>query len=288
MRQSGGGHTLAKLTTSEIIVGSVSVSAAGRMSSTAEGVAVRGAAMIQGETSEVIDRWSNLRDELQARFVGGLALQIVPVQPVLLKPQRTAAPWFDDLLQQLCWPIEDRDGSWIILTVPLDPDRPDHFERVSSALPSAGYAGLVLAGATMGQSRYALQPITLIDLSGVRALDLSVIPVPARSLGESFRARFARQPKQFSQRGKPASLILLDEVTAILTGVAETGLRSSSAAGAPFADLAARARDAGFETLGPLLDRIYLTKNVAQDVLACRFVVDQLRVRLVELPWVTR
>ncbi len=283
-----GGHTLAKLTTSEITIESVSVSAAGRMSATAGGVTVLCPAMIHDEANGVIDRWSNLRDELQARFVGGLVLQTVPLQPVLLKPQRTAAPWFDVLLQQLCWPVEDRDGSWIILTVPLDPDRPDHFERVSSTLPGASYAGLVLAGATMGQSRYALQPITLLDSGGVRALDLCVSPGPAHSFGESLRARFARQQKQFSLRGKPVSLSLLDEVTAALTGVAETGLRSGRASVAPFADLAARARDAGFETLGPLLDRIDQTKNVAHDLLTCRFVVDQLRVRLVELPLVAR
>jgi hypothetical protein len=279
-----GGHTLATLTTSEITVGSVSVSAAGRMSSTAEGVTLGSAAVIQDEANGVIDRWSRLSDELQARLVGGLIRQTVPLQPVLLRPQRTAAPWFDDLLQQLCWPIEDGDGSWIILTVPLDPDRPDQFERVSSALPRAGYADLILAAVSLGQTRYILRPITLIDSGGVRALDLSVSPAPPRSFGESMRAWFARQPRQFSLRGKASSLNLLDEVTAALTGIAETGLRARGAAVAPFAHLAARARDAGFATLEPLLDRLDQTRDVAHDVLACRFVVDQLRDRLIELP----
>lgn len=140
----------------------------------------------------------------------------------------------------------------------------------------------------MSQTSYALRPITLIDTGGVRALDLFVSPKPSRSISESIRARFARQPRLFSRRSKAASLNLLDEVTAALTGVAETGLRARGEAVAPFADLAARARDAGFATLGPLLDRLDQTRDVAHDVLACRFVVDQLRDRLVELPLVDR
>lgn len=283
-----GGQTLATLSTSRIAVGSVSVSAAGRMSSAAKDVTVHGTSAKLDGAAGGFDRWSSLRDDLRTRFIGGLVHQTVPLQPVLLEPKRTAAPWFDDLLQQLCWPIEDRDGSWLILTVPLDPDRPDNFERVSSALPGAGYAGLVLAGAAMGQASYALRPITLIDSGGVRALDLAGSPAPARSFGDSIRARFARQPRQFSLQGKPSSLNLLDEVTAALTGVAETGLRARGAAAAPFADLAARARGAGFATLGARLDLIDRAKEVAYDVLACRFVADQLRDRLIELPLVDR
>ncbi len=58
----------------------------------------------------------------------GLGLDAADTAAVcLLEPSATGLPYFDDLAQQLVWPVRDATGEWLALTL-------DHEEPVAPAI----------------------------------------------------------------------------------------------------------------------------------------------------------
>jgi hypothetical protein len=78
----------------------------------------------------------------------------------LIAPAAIAPAFFDDLAQQLIWPVRDANGRWLALTL-------DHEETVSTAIEAleanvrAGWQGMVLVRLSREGDRLAVRPITL-------------------------------------------------------------------------------------------------------------------------------
>lgn len=66
--------------------------------------------------------WPILADYLERCFAPSLEVPPLPAQPVILVPSRIAPLTFDDLTQQLRWPLMDIGGAWISLTLDHDDD----------------------------------------------------------------------------------------------------------------------------------------------------------------------
>ncbi|MFC4255647.1 hypothetical protein GRI97_17825 [Altererythrobacter xixiisoli] len=137
------------------------ISAEGRLSAPATARAMIGArAQVPlAEWSVAIHDWDELHP-LFLRTAGlGLDAGTAPVA-CLLAPSHCAAPYFDDFAQQLVWPIRDRAGNWLALTI-------DNEEPVATAIEALeatvrhGWNGAVLAKIMRDGDRLSVVPITL-------------------------------------------------------------------------------------------------------------------------------
>lgn len=93
----------------------------------------------------------------------------------LIAPSQIALPFFDDLAQQLVWPVRDWIGRWLALTI-------DHEEPVSTAIEAlevtvrSGWQGLVLVRVERNGDKLALHPMTLFGRDDPVDLSLWVRP----------------------------------------------------------------------------------------------------------------
>jgi hypothetical protein len=154
----------------------------------------------------VVREWRDLR----AAWLGqtGLGLEAVETPAAcLLAPTAIAQPYFDDLAQQLVWPVRDAAGAWLALTL-------DHGEPVAAAIEAleanvrSGWQGMVLVRLMRGGDVLETRPVTLFGARG--AIDLTLWQRPysrtsaqgagivkdwlARLRGNGGR-RFARVPR---------------------------------------------------------------------------------------------
>lgn len=128
-------------------------------------------------------------DELRANWLDQVGLGLDGAElatACLIQPSQIAAPYFDDLAQQLVWPVRDRAGQWLALTI-------DHEEPVSTAIEAleatvrTGWQGLVLVRMERSGDKLALRPVTLFGRDD--PVDLSLWVRPWRRGGERPVAR---------------------------------------------------------------------------------------------------
>lgn len=107
----------------------------------------------------VFDDWSKLHEGWVAQV--GLGIDAVEdAAAVLIAPSAIAPAFFDDLAQQLIWPVRDAAGRWLALTL-------DHEEPVSAAIEAleanvrTGWQGMVLVRLMREGERLAARPVTL-------------------------------------------------------------------------------------------------------------------------------
>lgn len=96
----------------------------------------------------------------------------------LIEPAQVAPPFFDDLAQQLVWPLRDRGGQWLALTI-------EHTDLGSTAIEAleatvkSGWQGMVLVRVERAGDRLSLRPITLFGKDD--PVDLSLWQRPWRA-----------------------------------------------------------------------------------------------------------
>lgn len=102
----------------------------------------------------------------------GLGLEVVERPTAcLLAPAAIALPYFDDLAQQLVWPVRDIAGEWLSLTL-------DHAEPVAAAIEAleenvrGGWQGMVLVRLMRAGDALEARPVTLFGTG--RAIDLTL------------------------------------------------------------------------------------------------------------------
>jgi hypothetical protein len=89
---------------------------------------------------------------------------------LIIYPSLIAPPYFDDLTQQLIWPVADADGQWLALTLDHDGGASTAIQALEANVRS-GWKGMILVRIERYGYRLSLRPITLfaeenpIDLS---------------------------------------------------------------------------------------------------------------------------
>lgn len=286
-----GGTTLARLVGANLTFDRMAASRQGRLSigaSAAPGISP--ASIVSEGWACAFSSWRPLADRLRQRLAGSQISTDRTAEPVLLRPRRTATPWLDELTQTLNWPIEDMTGTWLILSVPHDPERDAYFDALA-ALFGNGFAGTILASATIAGATFMLRPIALLDSKGLCSLDLDVLP-PAnekRSLRGGIRALFTRKHAGFVPLPRSTSNGLLNDVVSELTGIAEMGCRSIGPAARQRLELfAQRASQSGLETLAAAIDGALGATDLPSAVLQSLYPIHQLRRQLTALPLVAQ
>lgn len=154
-------ESLAALSHAAFTLTGAGLSADRRLSAPAGAVAAIAARNVQPDPAApgVVRDWG----ELHAGWLAQVGMGIdagEEAAAALIAPAAIAPPFFDDLAQQLIWPVRDVHGRWLALTL-------DHEEPVSRAIEAleanvrAGWQGMVLVRMAREGERLALRPVTL-------------------------------------------------------------------------------------------------------------------------------
>jgi hypothetical protein len=175
----------------------------------------------------LIRDWRDLRAAWLSQT--GLGLEAVETPAAcLLAPTAVAPPYFDDLAQQLVWPLRDAAGEWLALTL-------DHEEFVATAIEAlevnvrSGWDGYVLARLTRTGGMLELRPVTLFR-SGA-AIDLTLWKRPYSPIGshagelvQDWLARLKRRSgRTFARSARGGTDAALASAWRQLLDCAETG-----------------------------------------------------------------
>ncbi|MEN3747955.1 hypothetical protein TPR58_12325 [Sphingomonas sp. HF-S3] len=118
----------------------------------------------------VVRRWRDLRGAWLRQTGLGLDAR-ESAAACLIVPSETALPYFDDLAQQLVWPVRDADGDWLALTI----DQDETFATAIQALEAnanRGWRGMVLVRLSRAGDALSVHPLTLF--AGESAIDLTL------------------------------------------------------------------------------------------------------------------
>lgn len=133
----------------------------GRLSSPASAKAMIAAedARPQSDWDVVVRDWSDLAPLFVSQ--SGIGLDAGSAAVVcLIAPSASAAPWFDELAQQLVWPLRDAAGQWLAVTL----DHDDHSRaavQVLEATVRSGWQGVILVRLIRQGDGMAVVPVTL-------------------------------------------------------------------------------------------------------------------------------
>ena len=210
---------LAVLSHARIALEGSRVSADGRLSAPASARAVIIDRNVRPDPAwpGIVREWKNLRETWLGQTGLGLDAGDTAVA-CLLSPSAVGLPYFDDLAQQLVWPVRDTAGEWLALTL-------DHEEPVATAIAAleahvrSGWEGMVLVRLVRAGELLEVRPITLFG-AGFGAgdpVDLSLWRRPysyrqrqpgdaVRDWLERLRASGARRFVRLSRGGTEAAL----------------------------------------------------------------------------------
>jgi hypothetical protein len=205
----------------------------------------------------VIDDWSELPSLFRASTGIGLDMISAPVV-CLIAPQDNGAPFFDDLAQQLVWPVRDSHGSWLALTLDHDALGSPAIEALEAAVRN-GWQGTALVRLERRGDGIAVTPVTLFGPGD--ALDLS-FGWPrgngsAAAQGKSIRdliATWRGKPQPRFARSPPgATTAAMASAWRLLLDRAEVGRAEGTAIDARLAQQAERIEAMGLPTLAAVL-----------------------------------
>lgn len=193
----------------------------------------------------LVREWSDLRGAWLRQTGLGLEADESPTA-CLLAPAGTAPPYFDDLAQQLVWPLRDAAGEWLGLTL-------DHEEPVASAIEAlesnvrSGWEGFVLVRLIRAGDMLEVSPVTLFGARGAIDLTLWRPPYsPARRAGDNsvlnWLARLrASSSRRFARAGRGGTDSALAAAWRQLLDCAESGPALIRSTGGPGGGVAAHA-----------------------------------------------
>lgn len=156
-------ESLAALSHASFTLTGANRSADNRLSAPAAAIAAINARKVAPDPAWacVVRHWEALREQWLAQV--GLGIDTAEQAAVaLIAPSAIAPAFFDDLAQQLVWPVRDVAGNWLVLTL-------DHEEPVSTAIEAleakvrTGWQGMVLVRLERQGERLAARPVTLFD-----------------------------------------------------------------------------------------------------------------------------
>ncbi|ESQ80360.1 hypothetical protein [Asticcacaulis sp. YBE204] len=195
------GRTLKDLAHAGIHLDKAQVSDDGRLSA-ASGVAVMS---IQARNLIDIEAWPCLFDDwqaLEARLTSRASSGRGEL--VLLRPAALARPEFDDLSQVLTWPVQDKKGRWVALSLEHGRDRAATLDALQKAAES-GWSGVIVALGSIEGRHFRLRPVALIDndkgynpgLDDFDTLTRDGIGRKTTSWLRDMKAAFGQTPKAF-------------------------------------------------------------------------------------------
>lgn len=205
----------------------------------------------------VIDDWTALPALFRASTGIGLDMITAPVV-CLIAPQDNGAPYFDDLAQQLIWPVRDRHGDWLALTLDHDALGSAAIEALEASVRN-GWQGTALVRLERRSDSIAVTPVTLFGPGD--ALDLS-FGWPrgngtAAAQGKSIRdliAQWRGKPSPRSGKAPPgATTAALATAWRLLLDRAEVGRAQGTTIDARLGEQAERIDAMGLPTLAAAL-----------------------------------
>lgn len=214
----------------------------------------------------------------------GLGLDSTETRAVcLLAPVQIAAPYFDDLAQQLIWPVCDVTGTWLGLCI-------DHEEPISGAIEAleanvkSGWRGMVLVGMERVGNGLKLRPITLFGNGDPVDLTLWSRPWPPAADRPSVTDWLARlRPgagRRFSMAARSGTDLVLAIAWRHLLDRAETGPSLASLLNGDLEAHSARLDGYGL----PHLARLILQAGSAEGLLIAAYAMQLARQQRCAVP----
>jgi len=146
-----------------------------------------------GRACAIYVSWQHLAEHLAESFAPSLMAPAPAAVPVILYPARIAPVAFDDLTQTLAWPLMDRAGQWLALSLEHD--------EASSGLGAGRIAALE---AVLGDTR-AAKPFSIVALARPDGDKLALTPM---TLWGEHQTLLDFPPKTTaSERGHVAGLV---------------------------------------------------------------------------------
>lgn len=206
----------------------------------------------------VVRDWGDLHRTWLDQVGLGLDRTEAPVA-CLIAPSQIAPPFFDDLAQELVWPVRDEAGAWLALSIP-------HEEPVSTAIEAleaevrSGWRGMALVRLERAGDKLEVRPVTLFGSGD--PVDLSLWQRPWRA-GQpnpgTVRDWLARlrpgQGRRFTAEPRGGTDAALAKAWRALLDRAEVGSALAGALDGELSALAARLESFGLAHLAMLLRR---------------------------------
>jgi hypothetical protein len=174
----------------------------GRLSAPASARALVAARDVRPDSAwpGLVREWRDLRGAWLRETGLGLEADESPTA-CLLAPAGAAPPYFDDLAQQLVWPLRDAAGEWLGLTLDQEEPMAAAIEALESNVRS-GWQGFVLVRLMRAGDMLEVRPVTLFGAGGAIDLTLWRPPYsPARRSGDGSVLNWLARLKASNSRG---------------------------------------------------------------------------------------
>lgn len=150
---------------------------------------------VDQEWPGVVRDWADLPETWVEQVGLGLDIQET-ASACLIAPAQVATPFFDDLAQQLVWPVRDRTGHWVGLTIDHETLGSTPVEALEASVKT-GWQGLVLVRMERAGDRLSLRPVTLFGAGD--PVDLTLWARPWRPVKQgSFVSNWLNRLRQGS------------------------------------------------------------------------------------------
>jgi hypothetical protein len=234
------------------------------------------------------DDWAALGNYAASSYPIGLA-ELRPMERiVVLKPAAWGERVFDEMQQCLCWPVMDKAGRPLVLTVPWNGVNESIVEFLEAVRPGIDKLTHVVARLVSDARGTTVEPLSLLgegNPHGHRVFspgfDRKLIESKNADLLEKLRAKFGKDripttmsddddaPSEISSDATHGLAGMLREFDSILVSVAEAGVRRGTL-GTRAAELFRTLRDSGLS----LLTDPFTGKEPATDLLHAGYLVN--------------
>jgi hypothetical protein len=287
-----GSHTLATCAGHSLRLEGAGISEEGRLANPATARAHSQERALAGRAewpARIADWWA-LRDRLAIRFGVGTG-DLKRSDYAILAPSRFAPPIFDDLAQELIWPVADDAGRWIGLTTSDDDAVATARREQIEELGRRRWSGDVLVRAQSIGQRINLTPIAVLSGEEVLSLGLDTLPDEGwrghAMFGWLLDARGRNVTKAFVRAKQDATRTELGKAWQLLIDLAEAGPSNRRPSSFDrLGETAARLEMMGMPTPAAFLDA--LVKDPNDGFLAAAYALLVARAQRRDLPWLLR